>query len=154
MGFGEEPPPAMPEMAPMGVGDGFGAPAPMGGLGDEFAAPASLGPLAKWRIEQQEKLAAKAAAAESATAEVLDAAKQSIATFYTERDAATTKRAAANREAEARYVEDRDAAMIADSWESVCKLVDIKADAGKADKAIPEKDTSRMRGILLQLKHT
>ena len=52
------------------------------------------------------------------------------------------------RAAEAAYVEERDAAMIADSWESVCKLVDLKGP----EKPI-EKDTSRMRGLLVQLKH-
>ena len=51
------------------------------------------------------------------------------------------------RAAEAQYVQDRDAAMIADSWESVCKLVDLKEKDNK------EKDTSRMRGLLVQLKH-
>eukprot|EP00965_Chrysotila_dentata_P192620 6175288-Pleurochrysis_carterae.AAC.1 len=57
-------------------------------------------------------------------------------------------RACACRAAEQRYVEERDAAMMADSWESVCKLVDVKE---KEDSA---KDTSRMRQVLLKLKHT
>lgn len=54
------------------------------------------------------------------------------------------------RAAEAAYVQERDAAMIADSWESVCKLVDLKATA---EKSTIDKDTSRMRGLLVQLKH-
>ena len=44
-------------------------------------------------------------------------------------------------------MQERDAAMIADSWESVCKLVDLK------EKEAKEIDTSRMRGLLVQLKH-
>ena len=46
-------------------------------------------------------------------------------------------------------MQERDAAMIADSWESVCKLVDLKG----TEKPKEEKDTSRMRGLLVQLKH-
>ena len=51
------------------------------------------------------------------------------------------------RAEEAQYVQDRDAAMIADSWDSVCKLVDLK------EKANQEVDTSRMRSLLIQLKN-
>ena len=54
-------------------------------------------------------------------------------------------RATGNREEEQRYIADRDAAILADSWESVCKLVDLKE---KADS-----DTARMRNVLIQLKH-
>jgi len=140
--FGEEPPAPMPTFeepaAPM---------PPMGGLSDAFAAPETLGPVAKWRMEQQEKLAAKAAAAEAEQATRLAEAQASITTFYQELSEKTSKRAAANRESEARYVEERDAAMVADSWASVCQLVDLKEKEGV-------KDTSRMRGILVQLKHT
>ena len=39
--------------------------------------------------------------------------------------------------------------MVADSWESVCGLVDLKEKEGAA----PTKDTSRMRNLLVQLKH-
>lgn len=48
---------------------------------------------------------------------------------------------------EASYVEERDAAMIADSWESVVKLVDLK------EKANATVDVTRMRSLLTQLKH-
>ena len=55
------------------------------------------------------------------------------------------------------YEQERDAAMLADSWESVAKLVDLKADtsssSSKKEAAPVEKDTSRMRGLLVQLKH-
>jgi len=119
-----------------------------GGLGAEFSAPTEMGPLAKWRIAQQEKLAAKAEAAEAQVAERLTEAQAAIATFYAERTETVSKRATANRAAEAAYVEERDAAMIADSWESVCKLVDLK------EKEAAVVDTSRMKQILVQLKHT
>ena len=64
-----------------------------------------------------------------------------------ERSEKTAKRAQTNRETAEQYVQDRDAAMIADSWESVCKLVDLKEKAGQ------EVDTSRLRSLLIQLKN-
>merc|ERR1719198_2705701 len=84
----------------------------------------TLGPVAKWRIEQQERVAAKAAAAASAEAAKISEAQAALQEFYAEREEKTQKRAA-----EASYVEERDAAMIADSWDSVCKLVDLKEKA-------------------------
>lgn len=133
-------------------GMGGGMP-PMGGMGDmggnAFMDPTELSPLAKWRIAQQEKLAEKAAASDAALQTRLAEAQEALSTFYAERTDKTTKRAAENRTAEAAYVQERDAAMIADSWESVCKLVDLKG----TEKPKEEKDTSRMRGLLVQLKH-
>ena len=66
---------------------------------------------------------------------------------WQERSEKTAKRAQANREAAAQETQDRDAAMIADSWDSVCKLVDLKEKAGA------EVDTSRLRSLLIQLKN-
>jgi len=135
----------MPDMGG-DMGGGFG-----GGMPDtSFMSADAMGPLAKWRIEQQEKLAAKAAASDTALQARIAAAQEALSTFYAERSDTSAKRASANREDEARYIEDRDAAMVADSWESVCKLVDLK---DKEDKKGVEKDTSRMRGLLVKLKH-
>merc|ERR1719409_1686506 len=131
----------------MGMGGGFGG--GMGGLdADAFAAPpgGEMGPVAKWRIEQQEKVAEKATAAAAAEAAKIAEAQAALQQFYAERSEKTTKRAAENRAAEAQYVQERDAAMIADSWESVGKLVDLKEKAGATV------DTSRMRSLLIQLK--
>merc|ERR1719221_1015814 len=140
--FGEEPT-ALPE------------PVASAGLGDEFAAPSALGPLAKWRIEQQEKLAAKAAVAEEKLAERVSEAQDAIQQFYAQRADLATKRATSNREAEAAYIEERDAAMVADSWESVWKLIDVKTDKEEtATVKDPSKETTRMKQVLLKLKHT
>jgi len=161
--FGDAEPTPMPDMggadfgAPDMGGADFGAPEPMpamGGLGDEFAAPGVLGPLAKWRIEQQEKVAAKAATAESAMAGKLAEAQSSIETFYAERTETTAKRATANRVAEKQYIEDRDAAMVADSWASVCGLIDTSKQVGEEKPKEVTFDTSRMRQVLVQLKHS
>jgi len=152
--FGEpEPTPmAMPEPTPMAMPEPTPMP-PMGGLGDEFSAPSALGPLATWRIEQQEKVAAKAAAAETAMAERIAEAQSAIQAFYAERSETTAKRATANRDAEKRYIEDRDAAMVADSWASVCGLIDISKQAEEKPKE-GTFDTSRMKQVLVQLKHS
>merc|ERR1719453_241609 len=107
-----------------------------------------MGAVAKWRIERDEKVAAKEAEAREAEMAKIAEAKAALDQFYAERAEKVAKRAAENRAAEATYVEERDAAMIADSWDSVCKLVDLKEKAGA------EVDTSRMRSLLTQLKHT
>jgi len=128
----------MPPMGGMDMG---------GGMGSEFAAPMEMGAVANWRVEQQAKMAAKAQAAQEAASTKIAEAQDALQQFYAERVDKVAKRAAENRAAEASYVEERDAAMIADSWDSVCKLVDLKEKAGA------EVDTSRMRSLLTQLKH-
>ena len=137
------PPPAMPmggmDMGGMGGGLDAGAfSAPIGG---------EMGPVAKWRIENQEKVDAKKVEADAKVAEKIAEASAALSTFYAELKDKTTKRQAANKEAEKAYVKDRDASMMADSWESVCKLVDLKEKAGQ------EFDTSRIRSLLIQLKN-
>merc|ERR1719478_2037487 len=106
-----------------------------------------LGAVAKWRIENSEKVAAKATAAAAAEAAKCAEAQEALREFYASRQEKIAKRAQENRNAEAQYVQERDAAMIADSWDSVCKLVDLKEKAGQ------EVDLSRMRSLLTQLKH-
>merc|ERR1719198_1641481 len=131
-------------------GMGMGMPSMGVGLGGEFAAP-EMTPLANWRIAQQEKLDAKAKQAEEALAARLAEAKGELDAFYADLADKSQKRAAANREAALQYEQERDAAMLADSWESVGKLVDLKADTSATSKkgeALVEKDTSRMRGLL------
>jgi hypothetical protein len=137
MGMSMAPAPAPPPM-PM---------PPMGGMGGGFGAPMEMGAVAKWRVERDEKVAAKAAASREAEAAKLAEAKAALDNFYAERTSKIAKRAAENRTAEAAYAAERDSAMIANSWESVCKLVDLKEKAGAI------KDTSRMRSLLTQLKH-
>lgn len=137
MDMGSAPP-------PMDGGMGMGMAPPMG---NDFVAASELGPVAKWRIENSEKVAAKAAAAAAAEAAKVAEAQAALQQFYAERSEKTSKRAQTNREAAAAYTQERDAAMIADSWDSVCKLVDLKEKAGQ------EVDTSRMRSLLIQLKN-
>ena len=69
----------------------------MGGMGSEFMASDELSPLAKWRLENQEKLAQKAAASDAALQQRLSEASESLNNFYAERSELTTKRATENR---------------------------------------------------------
>lgn len=135
----------MSESAPMpqmstGLGDEFG-----GGMGME------LSPLAKWRIEQQEKLTAKAAAASEALQGRLADASTALQEFYDQRAEKISKRASTNRASEASYIEERDASLMSDSWASVATLVDLKDKSGDS-KDPYAKDNSRMRGLLFKLK--
>ena len=138
---------ALPTFGESTGGDMGGMGGMGGGLGNEFAAPMEMGPVAQWRIENNEKVEAKATAAAAEVSKKIAEAQTALSQFYSERAEKTTKRAASNRDAEAQYVKDRDASMMADSWQSVCKLVDLKEKAGQ------EVDTSRMRSLLIQLKN-
>ena len=154
--FGEMAPPSDMGGMDMGGMDMGGsmemAPPATNGMsmgGADFSAPSmEVGEVAKWRMERDEKVAAKAAVAREAEAAKKAEAKAALDAFYAERAEKGQKRAAENRAAEAAYVEERDAAMVADSWESVAKLVDLKEKAGA------EVDTSRFRSILTKLKHS
>jgi len=82
--FGSEPAPA-PEM-------GMGG---MGGMGAEMF-NTDMGPLAQWRTEREEKLAAKAAEAEAALKSKIEEAQGQIATFYADLKEKSEKRAQTN----------------------------------------------------------
>jgi len=141
----------------------FGAPASIEGLGAPepiqaapIAAPIeagisaedfTMGPLAEWRKEREERLAVKAAEADAKHKAKVEEAQGQIAAFYAELKEKSGKRAAENLTAQGQYVAERDAAIQADSWDSVCGMVNLKEQAGQTC------DTSRMRSILVQLKH-
>merc|ERR1719331_2817015 len=122
---------------------------PMEMPSNDFMAPpgGEMGPVTKWRLENAEKGSQKAQAAQAAEAAKIAEAQAALQQFYAERSAKVSARATQNRAEEEQYVSDRDAAMIADSWDSVCKLVDLQ------EKANQEVDTSRMRSLLIQLKN-
>jgi len=154
MGGGEPAVMSDPEPLP-----DFDAPAPIEGLGapepiqaapieagisaDDF----TMGPLAEWRKEREEKLAVKAAEADAKHKAKVEEAQGQITAFYAELKDKSGKRAAENLTAQGQYIAERDAAIQADSWDSVCGMVNLKEQAGQTC------DTSRLRSILVQLKH-
>ena len=93
----------------------------------------------------KEEREAKAAEEESAVAAKKAQAQKDLEQFYAERDAKVKARVAVNREEEKQYVAERDATVQEDSWESVAKMVNLKEVAGA--------DTTRMRNVLIGLKH-
>ena len=118
-----------------------------GGLGAEFAAAPEpdCEAVVQWRAATDARLAAKAAEEESAVAAKKAQAQKDLEQFYAERDAKVKARVAVNREEEKQYVAERDATVQEDSWESVAKMVNLKEVAGA--------DTTRMRNVLIGLKH-
>merc|ERR1719491_1880389 len=133
------------DMGGMGGGDMGGMGGGMGGgiSADDF----TMGPLAEWRKEREEKLAVKAAEADAKHKAKVEEAQGQIAAFYAELKEKSGKRAAENLTAQGQYITERDAAIQADSWDSVCGMVNLKEQAGQTC------DTSRLRSILVQLKH-
>ena len=77
----------------------------------------------------------------------MEEAQGQITAFYAELKDKSGKRAAENLTAQGQYIAERDAAIQADSWDSVCGMVNLKEQAGQTV------DTSRLRSILVQLKH-
>merc|ERR1719272_1908323 len=133
------------DMGGMGGGDMGGMGGGMGGgiSADDF----TMGPLAEWRKEREEKLAVKAAEADAKHKAKVEEAQGQITAFYAELKDKSGKRAAENLTAQGQYIAERDAAIQADSWDSVCGMVNLKEQAGQTC------DTSRLRSILVQLKH-
>jgi len=132
-----------------GMGGGMGD---MGGMGGGMGGGISaddftMGPLAEWRKEREEKLAVKAAEADAKHKAKVEEAQGQITAFYAELKDKSGKRAAENLTAQGQYIAERDAAIQADSWDSVCGMVNLKEQAGQTC------DTSRLRSILVQLKH-
>ena len=97
-----------------------------------------------YRLTPNEVAAATKALADAEAAKKAQAQKD-LEQFYAERDAKVKARVAVNREEEKQYVAERDATVQEDSWESVAKMVNLKEVAGA--------DTTRMRNVLIGLKH-
>eukprot|EP00026_Physarum_polycephalum_P017584 Phypoly_transcript_18852.p1 GENE.Phypoly_transcript_18852~~Phypoly_transcript_18852.p1 ORF type:complete len:208 (+),score=46.22 Phypoly_transcript_18852:51-626(+) len=109
-----------------------------------FSQPSAL---REYQIKHEEYLKEKATKSHEKHQAILDKAKSDIDNFYKERALKRDKAESANRSAEQQFITDRDANLAAgDSWESVGKLTDLQA------KPLG-KDTSRMKQVLVQLKH-
>ena len=99
--FGDvaEPPPSMPPMDMGGMDMGGGG--MMGGMGAaDFTSPpgGEMGPVAQWRIQNSEKVAAKNEKARAEEQVKIAEAQSSLQSFYAERSEKTAKRAQENRE--------------------------------------------------------
>eukprot|EP01113_Clastostelium_recurvatum_P041244 TRINITY_DN651_c0_g1_i1.p1 TRINITY_DN651_c0_g1~~TRINITY_DN651_c0_g1_i1.p1 ORF type:complete len:206 (+),score=67.42 TRINITY_DN651_c0_g1_i1:53-670(+) len=103
--------------------------------------------LQDWQVKHEEHLQQKARTSEEKHREIVDEAQKSIEKFYKERAAKKEKSDSENKTSETQFIASRDSSINPEgSWEAVTQLVDMQA------KPIG-KDTSRMRGILVQMKH-
>jgi len=106
-----------------------------------------MSPLRQYQVKHEALLQEKAARAEEKRQQTLAKAQADITNFYKEKALARETREANNRVSEQHFVSDLETTLAnAQSWESVGNLVDLQA------KPIG-KDTTRMRQILVQLKH-
>eukprot|EP01134_Creolimax_fragrantissima_P004335 CFRG4335T1 len=103
----------------------------------------------EWRTARDDRIAKMDAESSNKEEEMLAKAKEDLDTFYKNYDEQKTKASATNREAESDFLAARDTPPSDRDWERVCDMVDFNPKTQRSTK-----DTSRMRGILLQLKQT
>merc|ERR1711976_975931 len=103
----------------------------------------------KWREDQKLRLEQKDAEAETKKAEWREVAKKELEDWYKHREEQLEKSKKNNREAEAVFIRERDDSIPGHEWERICRLCEFNPKAARN-----QKDISRMRSILLQLKQT
>eukprot|EP00123_Amoebidium_parasiticum_P013689 comp22100_c0_seq1/m.32246 comp22100_c0_seq1/g.32246 ORF comp22100_c0_seq1/g.32246 comp22100_c0_seq1/m.32246 type:complete len:226 (-) comp22100_c0_seq1:87-764(-) len=100
-----------------------------------------------WRDEQAARLAEKDAQSAQGLAALKAKAQDDLATLYRNYDEQKLAQRAANKDAQ-KDVAPAEVAVAAD-WETVCSMCDFNPKTAKG-----QRDTSRLRGILLQLKQS
>uniref|UniRef100_A0A8D9AT77 Clathrin light chain n=1 Tax=Cacopsylla melanoneura TaxID=428564 RepID=A0A8D9AT77_9HEMI len=107
----------------------------------------------KWREAQKQRLEDKDAEEEKKKEEMRKAAKSELEEWYHHHEELIAKTKAANREsalnAEKQFVAETDDIEPGTEWERIAKLCDFNPKVGRTNK-----DVSRMRSIILQLKQT
>jgi len=103
----------------------------------------------KWKEEQAEEIAARDADSEVQKEEWKAAAKQELEDWYARQNDVLDKNKAGNREAQEDFLKEQSESKPGQQWEKICKLCDFNPKSNRNSK-----DTSRMRGLFLQLKQT
>ncbi|KAI5732443.1 hypothetical protein M8J76_000274 [Diaphorina citri] len=103
----------------------------------------------KWREAQKQRLEEKDAEEEKKKEEMRKAAKKELEEWYRHHEELIAKTKAANRNAEKQFVAEVDDIEPGTEWERIAKLCDFNPKVGRTNK-----DVSRMRSIILQLKQT
>jgi len=119
---------------------------------DKVAETVDLGetPLSKWEAERAQILAQRRGEALAAKEKQQAAARDEIAKFYEDREAAIHKSVNRNRAEEKESRADLESVMqYGTLWEKVARMVDLNPSAAKTYKRA---DLVRMRTLLLQLK--
>lgn len=117
---------------------------------DEAAAPVSTepSPMQIWNDKWQETLKIRKDEETTAKAALVDEAKLALEAFQKEREAKRESVMAKNREDEQAKLEAIEADLENDnSWQKVCKLVDLNAESDSAS------DVKRMRDVMILLKN-
>eukprot|EP00045_Choanoeca_perplexa_P020346 m.4125 g.4125 ORF g.4125 m.4125 type:complete len:171 (-) comp6723_c0_seq1:2477-2989(-) len=100
-----------------------------------------------WKAKQAEALAERDAKAESDNEELKKQAAEELSKWKAEHAKGISDREASNKEDEASFIQQRDNAAPGSEWERVAFHVDFNVKSNRN-----EKDVSRMRSILLQVK--
>ncbi|KAG8226000.1 hypothetical protein J437_LFUL003059 [Ladona fulva] len=103
----------------------------------------------KWREEQKERLEVKDENEEKKKQEWREVAKKELEDWYRHHEETISKTKAANRNAEKQFVAEVDEMEPGTEWERIAKLCDFNPKSSKSNK-----DVSRMRSIILQLKQS
>ncbi|KAI0238160.1 Clathrin light chain A [Lamellibrachia satsuma] len=102
-----------------------------------------------WREEQRDLIEKKDGESEKKMEEWRAAAKKELEDWYKHCDEQLEKRKTMNREVEAEFIQERDDNVPGHEWERICRLCEFNPKGTRT-----QKDVSRMRSILLQLKQT
>ncbi|KAK4887526.1 hypothetical protein RN001_003797 [Aquatica leii] len=103
----------------------------------------------KWREEQKTRLEEKDKEEEKKKEELREIASKELQDWYKHHEEQIAKTKAANRNAEKQFVAEDNEIEPGTEWERIAKLCDFNPKASKGNK-----DVSRMRSILLQLKQS
>lgn len=124
--------------------------APDSTAADEPAAPVSTepSPMQIWNDKWQETLVTRKDEETAAKAALLEEAKVALEAFQKERESKREAAMAKNREDEQAKLEAIEADLENDnSWQKVCKLVDLNAESDSTA------DVKRMRDVMILLKN-
>lgn len=103
----------------------------------------------RWREDQRVIIEKKDGESEKKMEEWRAAATKELEDWYKHCDEQLEKRKKVNREAEAEFIQERDDSVPGHEWERICRLCEFNPKGTRT-----QKDVSRMRSILLQLKQT
>jgi len=103
----------------------------------------------RWREDQKKRLENKDVEEERKKKEMKEAARKELEEWYTSHEEQVAKNRTANRSAEKELVADTDPIEPGTEWERIAKLCDFNPKGSKH-----QKDISRMRSIILQVKQS
>ena len=112
-------------------------------------------PLRAWREKQEEEIARREAQAERHRAEAISKAEQEIDQFYADYNAQKEKNIKKNKEAEARFLEQKQKELAeGTTWTRITKLLDLQNSQSKtiAKTGAGASDLTRMKELYLSLR--